>query len=333
MPIKLFNLDLHVSVIEDIKYIFKKFYGDNVEITNWSISKHNWIFNKDTPEVIGINDISWMNFNEDMIELFHAAYDDYLSEFDGFIVTHTPVFSMLFEKYKKPILCINSCRFDQPFCVIKTPMEQVFLTALERMVQSKQLTIVSNNKADSMYLYNATKIISHVIPSLCLYTEASHIPINKGFVIYGEKCIFPEHRLLIERPAKYSWKELYSYQGIVHVPYEMSTMSIFEQFMAGVPLFFPTKEFYKMCIISDTMSFISIYSNSKPTLTERDIDIWFDQADFYTLPYINYYDSFDDLLQKLENFKDTEYERRIEWINNQKSSILGMWSQILVRVF
>ena len=333
MPVKLFNLDLHVSVIEDIKYIFKDIYGDNVEITNWSISGHNWIFKKDTPEVIGINDISWMNFNEDMIELFHAAYDDYLSEFDGFIVTHTPVFSMLFEKYKKPILCINSCRFDQPFCVIKTPMKQVFLTALERMVQSKQLTIVSNNKADSMYLYNATKIISHVIPSLCLYTEAPHIPINKGFIIYGEKCIFPEHRLLVERPSNYSWKDLHSYQGIVHVPYEMSTMSIFEQFWSGVPLFFPTKEFYKKCLLNDTMSFISIYSNSKPTLTERDIDIWFDQADFYTLPYINYYDSFDDLLQKLENFKDTEYERRIEWINNQKSSILGMWSQILVMVF
>jgi len=333
MPVKLFNLDLHVSVIEDIKYIFKAFYGDNVEITNWSISGHNWIFNKDTPEVHGINKESWININENVIEIFHTAYDDYLSEFDGFIVTHTPVFSMLFEKYKKPILCINSCRFDQPFCVIKNPMEQVFLTVLERMVQSKQLTIISNNKADSMYLYKATKIISHVIPSLCLYTEASHNPLNIGFVIYGDKRIFPEHPLLIEKPAKYSWKDLHSYQGIIHVPYEMSTMSIFEQFMAGVPLFFPTKEFYKTCILNDTMTFISIYSNNTLEFKETEINTWLNQADFYTLPYINYYDSFEDLIEKLENFKDTEYERRLEWINNHKSSILGMWSQILEKVF
>ena len=67
MPVKLFNLDLHVSVIEDVKYIFKNIYGDNVEITNWSISGHNWIFNKDTPEVIGITNATWMNFNQDMM--------------------------------------------------------------------------------------------------------------------------------------------------------------------------------------------------------------------------------------------------------------------------
>jgi hypothetical protein len=333
MPVRLFNLDLHISVIEDIRYIFNLLYGDNVEITNWSISSHNWVFNKKTANVIGINKESWLNINESMIELFHATYDDYLCTFDGFIVTHTPVFSMLFEKYKKPILCINSCRFDQPFCAIKSPMEQVFLTALERMVQSKQLTIVSNNKADAMYLYNATKIVSHIIPSLCLYTEAPHTPFNMGFIIYGEKRIFPNHTLLIERPTNYSWKDLHSYQGIIHVPYEMSTMSIFEQFWSGVPLFFPRKEFYKKCLLNDTMSFISIYSNDKKTLSEEDIDRWFNQADFYTLPYINYYDSFEDLIEKIENFEDIEYKCRIEWISNQKSSILGMWSQILEKVF
>jgi hypothetical protein len=213
-------------------------------------------------------------------------------------------------------------------------MEQVFLTALERMVQSKQLTIISNNKADSMYLYNATKIISHVIPSLCLYTEAPHKPVNMGFIIYGKKNIFPEHPLLIERPTNYSWKDLHSYQGIVHVPYEMSTMSIFEQFTAGVPLFFPTKEFYKKCLLNNKMSFISMYNNNILELTERDVDIWLNQADFYTLPYINYYDSFEDLIETLENnFEDNEYERRIEWINNHKSSILGMWEQILEKIF
>ena len=334
MPVKLFNLDLHVSVIEDVKYIFKNIYGDNVEITNWSISGHNWIFNKDTPEVIGITNATWMNFNQDMINKFQTAYDEYLSKFDGFIVTHTPVFSMLFEKYNKPIICINSCRFDQPFCRLRNSTEQVFLTALERMVQSKQLTIISNNKADSLYLYTATKIISHVIPSLCLYTEAPHKPVNMGFIIYGKKNIFPEHPLLIERPTKYSWKDLHSYQGIVHVPYEMSTMSIFEQFIAGVPHFFPTKEFYKTCLLNDTMTFISTYNNDKKEITETEIDAWLNQADFYTLPYINYYNSFEDLIETLEaNFEDNEYERRIEWINNHKSSILGMWQQILEKIF
>ena len=42
---------------------------------------------------------------------------------------------------------------------------------------------------------------------------------------------------------------------------------------------------------------------------------------------------FEDLIEKLENFEDNEYDRRIEWISNQKSSILGMWSQILEKIF
>ncbi|MCJ7767674.1 hypothetical protein MUP79_04735, partial [Candidatus Bathyarchaeota archaeon] len=34
-------------------------------------------------------------------------------------------------------------------------------------------------------------------------------------------------------------------KGIIHMPYECSTMSIFEQYSANVPLFFPSKSFLK----------------------------------------------------------------------------------------
>ena len=82
------------------------------------------------------------------------------------------------------------------------------------------------------------------------------------------------------------------------------------------------------------MTFISTYNNDKKEITETEIDAWLNQADFYTLPYINYYNSFEDLIETLEdNFEDNEYERRIEWINNHKSSILGMWKQILEKIF
>jgi len=42
----------------------------------------------------------------------------------------------------------------------------------------------------------------------------------------------------------HTWHQLYQRQALVHVPYEMSTMSLFEQYSAGVPLVFPTKRFY-----------------------------------------------------------------------------------------
>jgi len=39
-----------------------------------------------------------------------------LMDYDGFIVTHSPVFVRFFEHFKKPVILVNSCRYDQPFC-------------------------------------------------------------------------------------------------------------------------------------------------------------------------------------------------------------------------
>ena len=52
--IKLFNIDLHISVIADIKDIFNKL-SDNIEITDWSISGHTWVINRKKADVKIIN--------------------------------------------------------------------------------------------------------------------------------------------------------------------------------------------------------------------------------------------------------------------------------------
>jgi len=113
--IKLFNLDLHISVIKDIQYILKDLYTDKIEVTNWSISGHSWVFNESSvcPNIINAN--TWKNINKEMINDFVNNYKDFLSKFDGFIVTHTPVFCLLYETFNKPIILINSCRYEQPF--------------------------------------------------------------------------------------------------------------------------------------------------------------------------------------------------------------------------
>ena len=109
--LKLFNLDLHISVIEDVKYIINKLYKDKIEITNWSLSHMSWVFNKQIANVEIINQHTWKNINKKLIEDFYNKYKDYLEQFDGFIVTHSPVFCLLFEKFSKPIILINSLFF------------------------------------------------------------------------------------------------------------------------------------------------------------------------------------------------------------------------------
>lgn len=71
-PLKLFNLDLHISVIEDIRSITQRIFGPAIEITNWSISGHNWVFQKPTAQVDIINAATWKNINLALIQEFQT---------------------------------------------------------------------------------------------------------------------------------------------------------------------------------------------------------------------------------------------------------------------
>ena len=115
---KYFNLDLHISVIADIKNVIHSI-NPSIEIVNWSLSGHTWVFNKRIDAIKYINEHTWKYLNLHMIKEFQNHYDSFLSQFDGFIVAHPNSFVLLYEKYNKPIIMVNSCRYDMPFCFNK----------------------------------------------------------------------------------------------------------------------------------------------------------------------------------------------------------------------
>jgi hypothetical protein len=336
---RIFNLDLHSSVIEDIKTIFTKLYDTKFEITNWSISGHNTLFKKTDVDVKHINQATWKDINMDMIKKFHNEYDKILNDYDAFIVTHTPVFAMIYEKYNKPIIVINSCRYDQPFCWNNnTEMLNLFHESLRRMEKSGQLIMISNNMSDQLYLKERSGIDSIYIPSLCMYTNASFNKQHDEYIIFDGivkdkfKSI-PNSEILVERPSNYTFDQLFKYSGIVHMPYETSTMSIFEQYFAGMPLFFPSKDFFKVCIRNKYVDFIVRYDKWGTSLSDEEIEKWLKNADYYNFKYINYYESFEDCLNKLKVFKDTEKNNRIKHIDNLKNNTLDKWRGILNKTF
>ena len=340
---KLFNLDLHISVIADIKAIIKDLYKDKIEITNWSISGHNWVFNNPTAQVDIINQHTWKSINQEMIEQFQKRYDDFLNTFDGFIVTHSPVFCLLYEKYNKPIILINSCRYEQPFSFTANLDGWEWLNnGLKRLHNSGLLIPISNNKADKEYLLLGTGINSILLPSLCLYTNSSYKPIHKEAVVYGNYNFFSQTSasLIVPRPHCFNWSDLFSYKAIVHTPYEISTMSLFEQYSSGIPLFLPTRNFYHKCIIDGAMNLQSIYGHIYgniviPTHLQEplsSIDFWLDRADFYdsnNFKYIYYYASSEDLINQLTNFTDPLKAERLQWIQERKINIYNKWYEIL----
>jgi hypothetical protein len=198
------------------------------------------------------------------------------------------------------------------------------------MQASGQLTIVSNNIPDQNYLKERAGLDSMYIPSLCLYTGAKYNPTRDEFTLFENKVFdkFPHSPLLKNRPDNFSFKNLFEYKGIVHMPYDISSMSLFEQYFAGVPLFFPTKEFYKECVKNDTVEFIVRYDLNHAKLSDEEVEKWLKDADYYKLTHIKYYSSFQDCIDKLKSFVDHDKSARLEHIEKLKNESIDKWKKI-----
>lgn len=352
---RFFNLDLHISVIADIKHIFTSF-GHTVD--NWSISGHAHLMGRPTDSVEIVNQHTWRQLNSDMIEEFYKRYEPVLRDYDGFIVTHTPCFSLLYEKFDKPIITVASTRYEDPFSSDMVNWSK-FNHYLQQQIDKNIIIPVSNNKYDAKYTQLFTQRNWKHIPSLCEYTNAQYSGrVNK--FLYSSK-FKPDISIenLIEKehafPKGYSWQQMADYQGIVHIPYNISTMSIFEQYTANIPLFFPSWEFLydlhekygNQGVLSETswnqVHGLSSNSSLFPMMKDPnnfkntdDVMDWARLSDFYdeeNMPYIQYFHSFEHLdeLLKTSDLKKISEDMRAH-NKKRKEKVYESWGEILSRI-
>lgn len=330
---RFFNLDCHISVIADVRNILQ-IIDPTIEIVDWSLSGHTFVMGKERANPLHINANTFMSLNLSMIEGFHHEYDEFLSGFDGFIACHPVSFAMLYAKYNKPVIVVNSCRYDIPFCWSKNMAMRHHLQQCLRDLSSRGLLyLVSNNKADAGYLKHDIPIEHPVIPSLCLYTNMRYNPretVNK-ILCYSGGHLFVHNRVEKKQPG-FKWSDLMRYKGIVHFPYEVSTMSIFEHYSSGIPLIFPSKRLLKEMWESGTNKLQSISAYwGRETL---DKDYWLNNADFYdeeNMKYVYFFDSPAELFRLLDNFNEPEevFNARMEWIEKRKNAAIGKWKNIV----
>lgn len=345
MSLKFFNIDLHVSVIEDVKTIWKHLFP-NIEIVDWSISGHAHLFNHAiTSHNAVINQYTWRNFNMDMIHTFHNHYDHLLSQFDGFIITHTPIFVMLFEKYNKPIIIVNSCRYNQPLCWTKNAvMTYRFHDCLKRLCKKHLLTIIHNNLGDMMY-FNKNILLEEgsqvYIPSLCSYVNAQYNPTKSTILvddpqkIMGRDLLESPHYSTVYKTSPYEWKDLYEHVAIIVIPTEISYMTFFEYVQANIPLILPSKELLLQWI-DEKKLVMGTLDNYNLSYSEN-IKEWIEFADYYTSPVSNniiYFPSIPSLVDFLSN--KSQLNHAIQQCHSQTSftntirthSIYESWNDI-----
>lgn len=356
--VRLFNMDLHISVIEDFKMIMSNLYGENVDITQWSLSGHSWVFNRKPTNVEIVNQNTWKNINKDMIEQFTNKYYDYLKTFDGFVVTHSPVFVLLYEKFNKPIILINSTRYEMPFSWPwnhNLEMWDYLTNKIKQIHDNKQLFIISNNRADRDYLELGTRISTPIISNLCDYTNSKYSSFSDKFVIYSDySSIIQESKNIVKKTnfvnENYKYSDLYKAKGLIHLPYQISTMSLFEQYTANIPLFFPTKRLLKELVANGIAQFdvryIELFDRNKRLYPnylsealddDKYIDFFLDRADYYdteNFKYITYYDSLETLDELVSNVNTKQISLNMkEWNIKRKENILIKWKEFFSEIF
>jgi hypothetical protein len=258
--VRFFNIDLHIGVIGDLRQIL---CAMGHEVTDWTLSSHAWVLGRRRDRVDVLNETTWRELSPSMCDAFYARYKDELEPYDAFIVTHTPSFAMLYERWNKPIICVASTRYEAPFTDKPEAWEQLN-AYLRRKIDDGILIPVANNKYDAAYAELFTGRKWTVIPSLCNYTHARYSG-DRSESLYVSKYLLPRKvhglvdkaeefkRSLTQRVAMklglgsamqgYSWEEIARFKSAVVIPYNASIMSIFEMYAAGIPMLFPTQRF------------------------------------------------------------------------------------------
>lgn len=339
---KIFYFDAHVGTHSELMYVFDKIYGNSAAIEGWLISDHSYLIGRqqDRPEII--NAQTWRMINENLIDAFWERYKEYLKTFDLFIVSYPAVFSMLYARTNKPILIYNAVRYDMPFCWSKDihSLNQ-FNSYLSKMHQEKRVAVISNNLADHDYFQAGTHgVPSVLIPTIGAYAKLKWQPTTDNALIYsGEDHLKIKNAKFVSRNSlgTYSNELLCSFSYVVHLPYDVSTMSLFEQYAGGIPLYLPTlryllEEWCKKPNLLQSKYWFHNNSNSyAPYLNNQHDDDsnlwWLNRSDFYHhIDRLNYFDSTEELMDKTSQMQKHQHIRASnEDLEKREKKLLGMW--------
>ncbi len=111
-----------------------------------------------------------------------------------------------------------------------------------------RIVLSANNPYDAAYTELFVERPVPFVPSLCTYTGVEWRPTRSAVVYYRVRRIAElDHAPFVHQraalPRGHSWRDVASHQAIAHFPYNVSTMSIIEQYTMGIPLLFPTLDF------------------------------------------------------------------------------------------
>ena len=316
---------------------------------------------------------SGMRLTPKLIEQFYAAYrnDSEMQQVTTFVCTLPISMCEAFLPFHKSILMIATIRYEQNKHEPQKWLQ--FNKLLTDISRGQNNVVAANNLYDVKYIEYFTGLKPVLIPNYCAYLSDSYTNKRREFLVspihstelydqffadfdnavlkhnVGDLTIFP----LREMYPQYQFSDIAAHPGVIYVPYQVSMVSLTEHYRMNIPLFFPslnlltkwhmkhqvvrqrTWDGYKMkrgngSLIRGLQTDIPDPNND---YDEESVKYWLQFADFYRWPHIVYFDSVDDLVQKLATVNLTEISAAMKQHNiKARHYIKRTWSRVLLKL-
>lgn len=347
-PLKLFGIDHHHAVLWDAKQILKPL---GIQLDFYWLSDGRPPVNEAIPASVPGFISSWDIYKRSPTESLSPEFVKWFQDksYQGIVTSHSLVTAYRLRELGLPHAHINSTRFGNEW--IQRPDDHTLLVnTLEELFHKKRLQILHNNFGDALYLHQYFPSVlpqqEIVIPSLCesLLRLRVKTPTSRKFLIWDTrqtllredgspfmKALYQKGKevlgdalesqaiLLSQQQSFLPEGYLDNYTAIIHIPYNVSTMSIREQTRSNIPVWIPSpsllETLWKDIKEPNELSWTVFAPGSEVTASpldkahhEQSVKKWIKSADFYDeerMSCILPFHSIDDLLSKI---KTTDYQ-------------------------
>jgi hypothetical protein len=375
-PLKIFAMDHHHAVLWDVKKILKPL-GIQVDF-HW-LSDGRPPVNEAIPSTVP-------SFSSSL-DIYRPPADEPLSDeckhfikegnYDAILTSHSIVTAHRLKDCGLPHIHVNSTRFGNDW-IQDVKKHEILVQSIQELFHQDRLTVVHNNKGDAAYFHQYfPRLNPHqeiVIPSLC----ESHLRLRNKMVRPVKLLLWDTRQVLLQPDGSPFMKELYTkckdvfqdaidsqaillakaqsflpegyldnYTAVIHIPYNISTMSMFQQVRSNIPIWIPSKQLLAK-LWSDPkepneLSWTVFSPGSEKNASSMDqirdkkvIERWLDTADFYNpdvLPLALPFDSIEDLLEKamttdyqtIMNISEKNHEQR-------RQDIFYAWERVIQKL-
>jgi hypothetical protein len=282
-----------------------------------------------------------------------SAFESKLeTNYDAIITSHSLVTASRFRDVNLPQFHINSTRFGNSW-ISDPPKHKHLVELLQELLRKKKLQVIHNNLGDSLYFHQYFTVDSSqecILPSLCQNIMRQRLKtVNPmKFLIWDTRQVllqkdtspfmkalwalcqqkqadsFDSQAILLAQAKSYLPEGyLDKYTAVIHIPYNISTMSIFQQVSANIPVWVPSKRLLKELWTDpkecNELSWTVFTPGSEHQASFLDqarnpetVQLWIDNADFYDNRISDCIFTFDSISELLEKVFTVNYQEAIE---------------------